>query len=199
MNYVRTFTGMDMHYQRPSLNHIVIEDIACHLSRINRYLGASQLPITVAAHSVNVAIQLAVLKQEPAVQLLGLLHDGHEYMTGDVPSPLKREIAARAKKDIIGQIAAEIDRVIFERFGLAHIATPKNLAFVNAADRQVFAAEWRDWMKGPCPDAIEPAKFAIKPCGPDKAEDLFLETFRRLQMLAGLSTQYRNVPSGIFK
>lgn len=199
MNYIRTFSGVDIYLCGQDINRITIEDIACHLSRVNRYVGASQIIINVAWHSINVARHLAEQREPAVVQLQGLLHDGHEYVLGDISSPVKREIRRRCKSDVLGQMAAEIDRRIFERFDLLRFVTAKTSHAVHCADRRVLAAEWRDWMHGPCPDASEPAKFAIKPCSPDKAETKFLETFRQLQMQAGLSTQYRNAPSGIFK
>lgn len=74
---------------------IHIRDIAHHLSRINRYLGATEKAINVAQHSVLVS-QLCGYKYG-RFMTAGLLHDAHEAYTGDVGSPQKAAIRAFGK------------------------------------------------------------------------------------------------------
>lgn len=68
---------------------ILIEDIAHHLSQINRFNGALRNPMSVAQHSIGVRRMLAAVGCKPIVQLQGLLHDAPEAYLGDVTKWLK--------------------------------------------------------------------------------------------------------------
>jgi uncharacterized protein len=65
----------------------------CHsLAQINRFTGHCKRPYSVAEHSIlvrNIAISLGYNLQ---IQLLCLMHDFHECITGDVASPIKIEL-----------------------------------------------------------------------------------------------------------
>jgi hypothetical protein len=66
-----------------------LEDVALGLSRQPRFGGQSRMPWSVAHHSL---VCHHIAKQEGAsqrLQLLCLLHDAHEALTGDVPTSLK--------------------------------------------------------------------------------------------------------------
>jgi len=182
MNCVQTHTGLLVSLSDPQPGTIYIRDIACSLSRLNRYSGATQLPVNVACHSLNVVRFLAMKKAPPIVQMYGLLHDAHECYIGDITEPMRREIAAYATFDVVGRIAERLDRAIATAFGFADVPSFGAMAWVRSADQAVFAAEWRDLMRSRCPLDIEPAPFAIKPRNADKAEEEFLRTFDRLQI-----------------
>ncbi len=66
----------------------------CHsLANINRYTGHTRVAYSVAEHSLLVTrIAREMLSATPMLQLLCLLHDGHECITGDVASPVKQEL-----------------------------------------------------------------------------------------------------------
>lgn len=81
---VRTFSGSEVDLLHTDLASISIEDIAHHLSKLDRYNGAGAFPYSVGFHSLLVAESL------PAeLKLWGLLHDATEAYLGDVVSPLK--------------------------------------------------------------------------------------------------------------
>lgn len=66
-----------------------LEDIALALSRIPRFGGHCRTPWTVLNHSLvceRIARDMGVSRY---ARLACLLHDAHEAITGDVPSPLK--------------------------------------------------------------------------------------------------------------
>lgn len=92
--WMLTHTGKD-HYLSGCgawMNEIDIYDIAWHLAQINRFTGACTRPYSVAEHSLLCA-DLALHDGKSAlVQLLCLLHDGHEAYTGDASSPAKQAI-----------------------------------------------------------------------------------------------------------
>ena len=94
MSLMLTATGRDYYLggQHVLGNVIDIAEVAHHLAIINRFTGATSRPYSVAEHSVLVA-DIAKMADEPAVvQFACLMHDGHEYVTGDASSPAKREI-----------------------------------------------------------------------------------------------------------
>lgn len=94
MNWILTHLGVeyvfnDLENQR---DQIRIEDIAHALSLINRYTGHACRPYSVAEHSLLCAQAAKDQGLTPIVQLAALLHDGHEAYTGDMASPIKREV-----------------------------------------------------------------------------------------------------------
>lgn len=90
---VETYTGQYVDLAKPDPKFIRIEDIAWHLSRIPRFVGAtnSENVYNVAQHSVLVLnrVRQSASKdlQTVCFQLCALLHDGHEAYFGDFPGP----------------------------------------------------------------------------------------------------------------
>lgn len=185
MSIVRTHTGRNVSLAAPDPATIEIRDIACSLARINRFSGATRLPVNVACHSLNVTRALGVAGADAGVQLLGLLHDAHEAYIGDITTPMKREIAEWAGSDLVSRIAERLDAAIHQAFGLVRLVTPAAMARVRWADAAVRAAEWRDLMEGPMVSDVDPVSFPIKPRNADKAEDEFLKAFARLRLESG--------------
>lgn len=65
---------------------------------------------TVAHHSWGVAMVIMALHNNPSMKLIqaALLHDAHEHVTGDVPSPAKRmDVAFRAELHRLEDSVAE--------------------------------------------------------------------------------------------
>ena len=189
MSFIRTSTGRNVSLLTPDPATIAIEDIAWALAGINRYSGQTRhrtLRLNVACHSLNVVRQLGVMHAEPGTQLLGLLHDAHEAYTGDITSPVRQVLRSAGGVYPVEEMSARLDSAIRVAFNLQRFTYSFALQQVEKADAQVLAAEWRDWMAGPCPVDIEPAAFAIKPRGADRAEQQFLSLFARLNAEAGL-------------
>ena len=69
-----------------------LQDIAIGLSRINRYGGQTVVPWSVLDHSFLVA-HLTNTRRAATTEacLWALLHDWHEVLTGDIPSPFKTD------------------------------------------------------------------------------------------------------------
>ncbi|WP_354342223.1 hypothetical protein [Variovorax boronicumulans] len=73
----------------PDARPVCIEDIAHHLSLINRFTGATSRPYSVAEHSLLCS---EIAKREGAavgLQMAMLMHDAHEAYTTDLSSPAK--------------------------------------------------------------------------------------------------------------
>jgi hypothetical protein len=125
--FVRTFSGQDVDLIEPDPRTIVLQDIAYHLSKLERYNGACRFSVTVGAHSLMVAEQLT----EKGIEAYGLLHDASEAYLGDVVGPLKPLLPDYR------EIENNLMRVILEKYGL-NFPMPEE---VKLADKAVLAAE----------------------------------------------------------
>lgn len=70
-------------------NEIDIYDVAWALAQTNRFTGHAKRAYSVAEHSLLVADLAAADGKSVLIQQLCLMHDGHEFATGDVSSPVK--------------------------------------------------------------------------------------------------------------
>lgn len=161
---IRTFTGKYVNPLRLRAKDVCIEDIAHHLSCINRYTGATPRPFNVAHHSVLVADELA--GHGARIGLAGLLHDSGEYVFNDLASPVKKAAWLHHYK----RREHETTKLIFCVFGL----DPELLPQTKAADDAVFRWEVESWWKVGVLNPIEPwsAKYS---------EHAFLERFYRFK------------------
>jgi 5'-deoxynucleotidase YfbR-like HD superfamily hydrolase len=89
-NVIATVTlhsGAEIDFNDINIDNVLLEDIAHHLSRINRWNGLGDHFFSVAEHSIMTA-ELA-----PPNKRLGILmHDCEETITGDNITPLKEMI-----------------------------------------------------------------------------------------------------------
>lgn len=183
-NFIRSYSGRNVSLSHPGADAIDIHDIARHLAHLPRFGGASHTIVNVASHSIHVARELARQKASPQARLWGLLHDAHEYATGDITQPMIDEIADRAGFDVVGNIKADLDRVIRNSIGVATTADDDRM--IAAADRSVAMSEWVLWMPGPYPaEGVQRALIPISAMPPDRAEQTFLAMFRELTILCG--------------
>lgn len=83
-DWIGTYTGLQFYLLDPKPAQICKEDIAHHLSLINRYTGATAAGYSVAQHSVLVS-ELC----DPDDACWGLMHDAPEAWYNDLNSPLK--------------------------------------------------------------------------------------------------------------
>lgn len=178
---VRTHSGKSVDLLNPDPAQICIEDIAHHLSTLNRYNGGCPFPYSVAQHSLYVASILP-----PSLKLWGLLHDAAEAYLGDLVSPAKR-ITQLA--EVFKPIEAGIMDAVASAFGLP----PVDYAEIKKADRAVQAVEMvvlNDW-----PDLVEiddlPPLASIeieeKPWQEVKREFLLSFLYYKLAMIQGCS------------
>lgn len=93
---------------------IDIRDIACGLAKINRFNGQSDIPFSVAQHSIFVTNLMMQNGEDIKIQKYGLMHDGHESYYCDFPRPLKRFLKSAYGFDI-NAITDEVDNLIFNR------------------------------------------------------------------------------------
>jgi hypothetical protein len=195
---VRTYSGAAVDLLKPDAAAIDMGDIAHHLSIINRFAGASEFPIPVAQHSLHVERILGQRGATAARRLLGLLHDGHQYILGEIITPAAQAIKIMApvsEFDRIDFIKGLVNTALFGKLAICGI-TAADWEMVRLADAIAFATEWRFAMKGPCPIAVQPASFEVREMHWTIAKQKFLEKFDALAILCGLpARQSRGAPA----
>lgn len=113
----RMLSGRRLDLLDPSPLDIEIEDIAHGLACVARWNGQTlgEHPYSVAAHSVLVADIFQ--KRHPHIgqkwHLAALLHDGAEYVLGDMISPAKAALGQG-----FGELEERVQTAIHRRFGL---------------------------------------------------------------------------------
>lgn len=132
MSTIRTHSGLMVDLLNPDPDTICIDDIAWHLSHINRYTGATERPYSVLEHSIN------VWRCSPNEHgLVALMHDTPEAYLGDVVSPLKKIIA-----NLYKPMEENFWRVIAGKFGMP-LEIPQAVDWV---DKRMRLNEQRDLM-----------------------------------------------------
>lgn len=91
MTTIRTASGIQMDLAGPiKPHHLHWQDIVVGLSHQPRFNGQTPVFLSVAQHSVQVALRLRQKKCSPEIQWEGLLHDAEEaYPPGDLVYPIK--------------------------------------------------------------------------------------------------------------
>lgn len=182
MSITRLASGVDFNLLDPDPALITIRDIAQNLSRMCRYNGACEKFYSVAQHSVLVARIAAKMGAAHDLQFHALLHDAHEAYIGDITRPVLAAMRAESQRDI-ERIREKVDHAIFTRFGLP--AAGRTPRLVDSSDNIALATEWRELMPGPAPTAWAPVPWSVTPLPPDRAENLFIDTFNKLEALNG--------------
>jgi hypothetical protein len=149
MTHMITASGAEYHLAGPgSLAHdarpVCIEDIAHHLSLINRFTGATKRPYSVAEHSLLCADIALRMKLSPALQLCMLMHDAHEAYTTDLSSPAKIAVNCYSMGagglEAWGMFEDEHAKTVRRHFGLLS-AFAGYKAMIREIDLQALATE----------------------------------------------------------
>jgi uncharacterized protein len=117
----------------PSPMDVEIEDIAHGLARVARWNGQTigDHAFSVAQHSLIVEEIAAYIQPNlsPQERLMALLHDGSEYVIGDMISPFKNALGVdyRTFED-------RLERAIHIRFGLPPKTPPLLKKLIKRAD-----------------------------------------------------------------
>lgn len=185
----RMLSGRRLDLLDPSPLDIEVEDIAHGLARVARWNGQTrgEHAFSVAQHSLIVEASVRLPEDDPRWRLAALLHDGPEYVIGDMISPFKSIVGGDYKL-----VEERLQRAIHLRFGLPPVLPPAVLKAIKAADRLSayheatrlagFSAEEAGTFFG------RPAEGSVPPTGlePKPAEvvgRLFLGRFRDLDAL----------------
>lgn len=135
-----TYTGKVMDIFNPTPEMISIEDIAHHLSLLNRFTGATRMPYSVAQHCIQVA---NILPRR--YKLIGLLHDSAEAYLNDITTGLKRALP------VYKELEENLLTCIFAKFGVPFDDIPP---IVKQAD--TFMLAWEQTRMMPESDVWKP-------------------------------------------
>jgi len=132
-NFMETHSGKKFNYDKFDPESVCIHDIAVHLSKICRFIGACKNHYSVAQHSV---ILSKVVPE--GYELTALLHDAAEAYTGDIARPVKNKCPEIKKyeKDTLPKIFKALD-VNYD---------PKLMEFVTWADDRLLITEKKQIM-----------------------------------------------------
>ena len=185
----RMLSGRRLDILTPSPMDIEISDIAHGLARVARWNGQTTgtYGYSVAQHSI--VVERLVQSNAPVLdqkwRLACLLHDGPEYVIGDMITPFKSALGP-AYRDIEQRLEA----AIFLRFGLPAELPAYVKTIIKRADRM---AAWLEatQLAGFSPDEAKklfpqprglPKDYRLVPLAPEKAAQEFL---RRFHILSG--------------
>lgn len=148
-----------------TIGNLRTHDIAHALSNICRYNGHCRRFYSVAQHSVYVSNLVP-----PEFAYEALLHDAHEALVGDMPTPLKAVVPGYK----------QLERKVEVAFRLFNGLPCETSDEVKRADLVMLATEKRDLMKGGQPweilEGVEPTeRFHVTPVDPREAAELFLD------------------------
>lgn len=147
-----TFSGL--HMVPGGTNAPAPVDIATGMCRITRYAGAIWLPL--APHSLLVA-ELAYQRSRKLMDWgVGLLHDAHETVTG--------EVTRHWKPKEMREFEHELDRRIFREYELPYADYRERAIFFKECDEAALSAEatmleypgWADFYRKE--NGVEPAE-----------------------------------------
>lgn len=139
-------------------------EIALQLAYINRYAGAALVPVSVAFHTLIAADNAA-----PSLKPYVLLHDAHEFVIGDIPTPAAQALFALAAphalyvRAALERLKRGVDLAVWRAAGLPP-PDERTEAEIRHADRIALMTERRDFLAapprpwGPELEAIAPAR-----------------------------------------
>ena len=131
----RMLSGRRLDLLNPSPLDIELTDIAHGLARVSRWNGQTigDYPFSVAQHSILVfeVLKATSPKAKPNELLYALLHDGAEYVMGDIISPFKAAMGGNYK-----EIEDRLLEAIHLRFSLAPNRSVKLSRDIKKADKQ---------------------------------------------------------------
>lgn len=185
----RMLSGRRLDLLDPSPLDIEIDDIAHGLARVARWNGQTKgrHAFCVAQHSVLVWQILMRLKPEisAAWQLMALLHDGPEYVVGDMISPFKAVIGGDYKL-----LEERLLSAIHQRFSLPRVTPQKLKQQIKKADTIAAyfeATKLAGFEHGEAckifgqPRGMDPEGLSLDPLATNSAQKLFLEVFHDLE------------------
>ncbi|MEO0329480.1 MAG: HD family hydrolase [Pseudomonadota bacterium] len=185
----RMLSGRRLDLIEPSPLDVEIEDIAHGLARVARWNGQTtgDHAFSVAQHSV-IVLQI-FRKQQPNASareaLTALIHDGPEYVIGDMISPFKtvlgddyKAVEARLQEAI--HVRYELEPVTSERLKTQIKRADTISAYFEATELAGFSLEEATKFFGR-PRGFTPEMFDLIPWPAGKAQEQFLTVFYEIE------------------
>jgi 5'-deoxynucleotidase YfbR-like HD superfamily hydrolase len=149
-NYLTLASGSLFTYGRKD-NIVTLKDMAWALSKICRFAGHTDKFFSVAQHSL--LVEQILYREPPHIRKRGLLHDGHEGMLNDIPTPFHRHMTWKIAQhyyeatgvwheyDVLKDLKMEIDENIFTQFNLPPTYSSYERLVIKEADHLAFITE----------------------------------------------------------
>ena len=182
----RMLSGRRLDLLDPSPLDVEIADIAHGLARVARWNGQTRgdFAFSVAQHSLIVEKIVAAKEPDPRWRMAALLHDGPEYVVGDMISPFKSVIGGDYKA-----VEKRLQAAIHLRFGLPGeipVAIEKAIKIADRVSAYYEATllagfeerEAEKFFGDPGIAACEPGEFAPRPAR--EMEAAFLARFAEI-------------------
>ena len=142
LNWLQMESGAPLNLRGP-ISPVTVTDVANQLAKICRFGGATREFYSVAQHSVVVSEIVLDVTRNARLAFWALMHDDHELVTGDIPSPAKRLME-------LGKIERIQTKASYRlRAGLGLPPNGPTLAdqkIITSADMMALALEQRDLM-----------------------------------------------------
>lgn len=195
VDFVPTYTGRNFYPLNPRVEDVTIIDIAHHLSNTCRYGGAVDTLYSVAQHSCILTdyVEKNVPKVTPGECLQMLMHDASEYVLGDIPRPIKKNMHEYRRWEY------NVTMCIRSWLGMNRVPIPPwqdefDSRIIHDERSQLLAGNAdADWQQ-----AGEPLNVAIEsPWAPRYAEQQFLMRYSRFAFQHFGSQQYLRAGWGV--
>lgn len=163
--YLKTVSLRRVHFLNPHPDEIEIEDIAYHLARLPRFAGGTLQWYSVAEHLIlcyRLGLHMGACKE--LLRAL-LLHDGSEFITGDIPGPLKKYCPG------LQSIEDGLTKVINIKYNV----DDQWHGIVKSIDDRMYLTECTFLRNDPKPGHIP--NFRFPSYTPEECERIFLECF----------------------
>lgn len=185
----RMLSGRRLDLLEPSPLDVEVDDIAHGLARVARWNGqtSGKHAFSVAQHSVIVWQIFCKLgaNSTPDEELIALLHDGPEYVVGDMISPFKAVLGGDYKL-----VEARLQEAIHRRYSLVPITPDKLKKKIKRADSisAYFEATELAGFERPeakqffgTPRGFSADMFNFTPLDTQDAQDEFLRAFEKIE------------------
>lgn len=186
--WLDTASGGRVNLASPRPGDISAEDVASALAQTCRFGGHASEYFSVAQHALLVE-QLVSSWGRPDLALEALHHDSHEAFTCDLPSPLKKLLAAAGDFTAYATLSRNFDMAIGKALGVRRRLKKEDRALIKRADSVAFALEATRLLRGGGDQAIADrtdyvveltATECPEPLGPANAREAFLRRHREL-------------------
>jgi len=188
----RMLSGRRLDLLDPTPVDIELEDIAHGLAFVARWNGQTHgdWPYSVAEHSLLVEDLFGQIDPEAALRwrLAALLHDGPEYVIGDMISPVKAAVGAE-----YGTLEARLTAAIHIRFGLPAQLPVRVKSAIKRADR---ISAWLEATQIAGFSATESDRFFGRP-PPDLIHDRIIIPRPPAEVRAAYVARHRELVAGI--
>jgi hypothetical protein len=159
MTTITLFDGTPIDLTHPDRASLTPLRVAWGLSQINRYAGQALRPISVAEHSL-LATEIAEreLGLDVHARMAVLVHDAHEALCTDLPSPAKPMIAGWRAFEQRLQLQVQL------AFGV-RVASAAHAAAIAECDMRALATEVRDLLPPSAAPLFAPYLAGAEPVG----------------------------------